>query len=625
MIPSVNECLRSQQQPVSAKDGVTDRTRLHITPFNPTLLKAIIPPSILPLASNISYHTVQTFSEQGYGFAEVPTMDGQKLKKKLNGSILKGTKIKIEEARPEKRKATEAAIEADSGNEPTQERSAKRAKKEKRKEGVLPAVELPNGRKVKRGWTEPVTHVKSAHKKKDTNKDKQKGREHSKYTRDAELLFKTILPPNVAAANPDNKTKIERKEKKSRRDGRETTVHEFSKTVKHPSFLKDNQVKKSKVVSEYVHGKGWVDEEGSVVESESVLRLRRNQPKPKPKTKTHNTASSEDAPNPLLDEATSEKEATSEHGEGQSPALSVTKADVDKDHAAPPSGQESTSSDANISEIESMSKRHSVSDNTAILVRELLSDDDNGNSHDRDDTSDDGVSSVVSSESSVVSESNEDGDNEPDSAQDDDERPEESAKTPNATSTAAEQRAASDTTSVPEALNAHTSRTIHPLEALYKRAKPDSNHGTPKPAPIQTSFSFFDSDVQDDDTAGSPPQTPFAHQDLRYRSLRSAAPNPDTAAIRRSFSVPWATKALEEQDVEDEEMANLDFGATTPVDKPTPNIAVPQESGEKPESDFAKWFWEHRGDTNRAWKKRRREAMKQKRQRENRSFGRRAV
>ncbi|TKA74308.1 hypothetical protein B0A49_07603, partial [Cryomyces minteri] len=129
----------------------------------------------------------------------------------------------------------------------------------------------------------------------------------------------------------------------------------------------------------------------------------------------------------------------------------------------------------------------------------------------------------------------------------------------------------------------------------------------------------------DDDTAGSPPQTPFAHQDLRYRSLRSAAPTPDTAAIRRSFSVPWATKALEEQDVEDEEMANLDVGATPPVDKPTPNIAVPQESGEKSESDFAKWFWEHRGDTNRAWKKRRREAMKQKRQRENRSFGRRAV
>ncbi|KAK5005965.1 hypothetical protein LTR60_006102, partial [Cryomyces antarcticus] len=399
MTPSVNECLQSQQQPVSAKDGVTDRNRLHITPFNPTLLKAIIPPSILPLASNISYHTVQTFSERGYGFVEVPTMDGQKLKKKLNGSILKGTKIKIEEARPEKRKAAEAAIEADAGNEPTQERSAKRAKKEKRREGVLPAVELPNGRKVKRGWTEPAAHVKSAHKKKDTNKGKQKSREHSKHTRDAELLFKTTLPPNVAAANPDNKTKTERKEKKSRRDGRETIIHEFSKTVKHPSFLKDNQVKKSKVVSEYVHGKGWVDEGGSVVESESILRLRRNQSKPK--TKTHNTATSEDASNALIDKATSEEEATSEHGEGQYPALSVAKADGNKGHAAPPSAQESTSSHASISEIKSMSKRHGVSDNTAISVRELLSDDDNGSSRDQDDTSDDGVSSVVSSESSV--------------------------------------------------------------------------------------------------------------------------------------------------------------------------------------------------------------------------------
>jgi hypothetical protein len=38
-------------------------------------------------------------------------------------------------------------------------------------------------------------------------------------------------------------------------------------------------------------------------------------------------------------------------------------------------------------------------------------------------------------------------------------------------------------------------------------------------------------------------------------------------------------------------------------------------------SDFQKWFYEHRGDTSRAWKKRRREAAKDKRQRENRKKG----
>ena len=39
--------------------------------------------------------------------------------------------------------------------------------------------------------------------------------------------------------------------------------------------------------------------------------------------------------------------------------------------------------------------------------------------------------------------------------------------------------------------------------------------------------------------------------------------------------------------------------------------------GEKEESEFSKWFWEHRGETNRAWKRRKREAAKEKRQKEN--------
>jgi hypothetical protein len=36
-------------------------------------------------------------------------------------------------------------------------------------------------------------------------------------------------------------------------------------------------------------------------------------------------------------------------------------------------------------------------------------------------------------------------------------------------------------------------------------------------------------------------------------------------------------------------------------------------------SDFQKWFWEHRGDLNRSWKKRRKTTAKEKRYRENRA------
>ena len=57
--------------------------RLHITPFTPALLKVYITPSVLPVAKNISYHTVETFPEKGFGFVELPAMEAQKLKKKL--------------------------------------------------------------------------------------------------------------------------------------------------------------------------------------------------------------------------------------------------------------------------------------------------------------------------------------------------------------------------------------------------------------------------------------------------------------------------------------------------------------------------------------------------------------
>jgi hypothetical protein len=45
----------------------------------------------------------------------------------------------------------------------------------------------------------------------------------------------------------------------------------------------------------------------------------------------------------------------------------------------------------------------------------------------------------------------------------------------------------------------------------------------------------------------------------------------------------------------------------------------------KDESEFRKWFYEHRGENNRAWKKKRKEAKKQQRQRENRRLTRRVV
>ena len=70
-----------------------DRVRLHITPFNESLVDRYIPASLKDQASNISFHTVETAPERGFGYVDLPAVEAQKLKKKLNGMTLKGTKV----------------------------------------------------------------------------------------------------------------------------------------------------------------------------------------------------------------------------------------------------------------------------------------------------------------------------------------------------------------------------------------------------------------------------------------------------------------------------------------------------------------------------------------------------
>ncbi|KAL4784267.1 hypothetical protein BJX76DRAFT_327810 [Aspergillus varians] len=145
---------------------------------------------------------------------------------------------------------------------------------------------------------------------------------------------------------------------------------------------------------------------------------------------------------------------------------------------------------------------------------------------------------------------------------------------------------------------------VHPLEALFKKAtdqkKPDSD------PPAQ--FSFFgqeDADSEEETPANIAPLTPFTKRITQDRDLRSAAPTPDTSQVTRTIN--WNPPDHSD-----------DIGEThLDTDSPVPKSGT----GSKDESDFAKWFWENRGDNNRAWKKRRRDAAKEQRQRDNRRKG----
>lgn len=241
---------------------MTDNSiRLHITPLSPDLLHAVVGSKLLDSVSNVSYHTIQTSPENSYGYLDLPAMEAERIKKKLNGAILKGKKIKIEEARPRKRRRVEDTEEDHPKTEGLTE--TKKARKER---NVIDGHELPPDRKVKRGWTE-------AKQPKSTKKDKAKSSAAaSKYSDKDELLFRTKLPRNRTDTVVGEK---ERGKTKRRTGG--SVVHEFEKSTAQPSFLRQDVGQRSKVNLEYVDGQGWVDEGGEVVEQESerAARLRR--------------------------------------------------------------------------------------------------------------------------------------------------------------------------------------------------------------------------------------------------------------------------------------------------------------------------------------------------------------
>jgi hypothetical protein len=533
-------------------------TRLHITPLNPTLLTTILPPSILPSARNISYHTLQSFPEKSYGYVDLPVMDAEKIKKKLNGSILKGTKVRIEKARPQK----EVVIE-----EPEPER--KKKEKRKRKRDELPGVDIGE-RHVKRGWTTPGKEVKGKEKV-----------VKSKYTTGPECLFKTVLPPNVAANAKDVK-----QDKKRKKAGKEAVVHEFAKTTKYATFLRSSGANKSKGVVEFVEGKGWVDESGNVVEIVTKTR--------KTLEKVEEPAEKEISEAESADEESSEEEADNMQIDSKA---ATAQADEDSDKDSEDSTSDDSASQSDESDHKGVASSISVSQVIEGQNEESSSDDSSSeeeSDHIQVASSSKATKAASPTSSDVISEE----DSSSGSSEDEPEEPQSAI-----TSRPQSSSGPGLTIQIPDSITSTPiASSVHPLEAIYKRSRSDEQ---PKAGP---SFSFFGDNENDEEIAVEThlqvPLTPFTQKDFEYRGIRSAAPTPDTAHPNKKFI--WPT----DNDDEDEEEE-----ASSPIRQ---SEAKGKEKEAEPESDFQKWFWENRGNVNRAWKRRRKVVAKEKRQRENR-------
>ncbi|OQO01363.1 hypothetical protein B0A48_12918 [Cryoendolithus antarcticus] len=482
--------------------GPTTTVRLHIAPFNPTLYPSLLSSTAQAAASNISYHTLETFPERGFGYLDLPRAEADKLKKKLNGTTLKGVKMKVDEARPEKKRKADETEE--------ERKVRKKAKREMkgREDGVLEGWEMGEGRHVKRGWTDgKEVKVKRVKKSKDgenakpEKKKEGKGKKESKAGK--KVVFKTVVPPNaieiVTTEKAESKVK-DKKIKKERSGGKILkSVKEFAKSKKLATGSDGASVARSTLIHE--DGKGWLDNDGTVVEPERVSKRAKR-----------------------------ERDAVAENA---TPSIKLSR---------------------------------------SVAARRLRNPSPVPPPATADSSAED-ESSVVSSNSSD-SESDEDRSG---------------TNFNQADNTAAKAN--------PEPATAP--RDIHPLEALYKRpATATSDNERVRPAPIDTSFSFFASgdsaDIEEDTAVPSihPPQTPHTKQDLDWRALRSAAPTPDTAAIGRKLSFPCAGH-VHEADESDEQEAEADatLGA---VDGGTVEIAPNGRHDVKEESEFRKYFFEHR-------------------------------
>lgn len=681
----------------SQKELGSATKRLHITPFSPALFSTIVPPSLQPATTNVSYHALQTFPDTGYGYLNLPSADAEKLKKKLNGAILKGHKMRVEVARPEKWPVAIDKEDSMAESKPKKKRTndgAESSQKKKRKVGdrTEDGFELPDRRKVQRGWTQPAVLGAHSHRRgtraKEDKKDGKTEKQRSKYTTKEECLFKTKLPPNVAAAVETRDKKV--KDKKGRKTGKEIVVHEFETTTRHASFLRDSDVQKGKDVRDFVEGKGWVDEDGNIIEEVRVSRkgarlaLQRAEDvavRGRPGIGEHAHTANPDVDKDsrlnlgkVVDIGISQEESRSMESSGRESEEQVDVSGIS-------SGFES-------SEINSADGSGEVKlCSSADAAKDLIRAGHAGNEKENDWTSssgttssdeEDGVDAVEASDldqptlrnataaqqkpkqkGSPSAEEDKDytsssgGPSDGDtldsgSASEFEEDPSNAnTKHPKAKKTSTLKPRS--THEIPSTLVSATSPTtsarnltiqiptqpatgqVHPLEALFKKPKPTADTALAPAQAEKHNFGFLagSEDIDDEgdhrDSRLDIPLTPFRQIDFHERGLRSAAPEPDTAVAGRRFRF-WEENGDEDEDNDRGAETHLQ-GAESPtkergkgeMGKVTGTGTGVKQMGEVvPETDFKTWFYEHRGENNRAWKTRRREVAKEKRQKGNR-------
>ncbi|KAG0126686.1 hypothetical protein HOY82DRAFT_569486 [Tuber indicum] len=235
--------------------------RLHITPLTPETMHSLLPPKVLAnkaVIASMSFHTIPSFPEKSYGYLNCERDVADGIKKKLNGSLFRGVKVRVEDARPDtfvpggvpdggvegKKEKRKRAKEGDDGD------GKKKAKKNKKEKSVFDGIELRD-RKVQRGWSRPPTIATPT--KGDSKRD---------------CLFRS----SAATPTPTSSASTTVSTEKSKRKKMSGTIKEFTHNTKFPQFLKGTPLGKdiSATTATFDESLGWLNSSGTVIEPAPV-------------------------------------------------------------------------------------------------------------------------------------------------------------------------------------------------------------------------------------------------------------------------------------------------------------------------------------------------------------------
>jgi len=524
---------QSKKQKVVAAALTPDASgsvRLHITPLTRETAPTIVPKTDI---STISFHSVATFPEKSYAYVDLPVEDAEKVMKKYNGTVFRGVKMNVEQARKPKERKDEQDEEVvvddkketkskkkekkDRSKEDTGESKEERKKRRKMKKDedrrVLSGVELPEGRQVQRGWTKDT---------KSTSKNQTK----------PECMFKVIIPPVVATRNSSSPSlsptvsKISDKKKNKKVKGaqkNQVVVKEFENSTKFPQFLKmNNEAPSQKPAVEYIEEKGWVDEDGAVVDDRGVEK-RKKQAERLESLEAEDKQSEKDEVETGLD---STSDDTSSNNDSSSSVGEVPHAKSDStSHQSEETSDSNTSSELN-SETEDSASHVTIPEvmpqsvkSEIIITSKIQEDTSEQESSSEEEQAEHGEVEIEGTK-----------DNEKDNTSEDSSTTSSSKSETESVDEVVSQEEATEDVKMPEAKPVTEAKAN--IEGLSAMFKPSVS------AQVESSsvFKFFPDQAEDDDEDEEmddivpEPATPMTPHDKRRRS---AAPTPDTAVASR--------------------------------------------------------------------------------------------